>query len=207
MLAAFLCLVFSISCDIDSDIPVYHKAKIEHLQPVIKSATVSKVGVKHVGVKPASLFSATCDVQPPIELSNHFAAASRKYYLGATDCELARQAKAESNFKIDAVSPVGAIGVSQFMPRTAEELRIDPWNPRESIFAQAKYVLWCRDGWDPSIGGRTVDDVAALGLGSYNFGRSAMYRNQRNHGWVLYKDAKPNLPKETHDYVYKIMGL
>ena len=80
---------------------------------------------------------------------------------------------------MDAVSPAGAIGVSQFMPATAcKGLGIDPWNPKESIEAQAKYVLWQRSGWTPpDFGGRTGEDIKGLGLGGYNWGRGSMYKS------------------------------
>lgn len=48
--------------------------------------------------------------------------------------------KAESNFNHRAVSPKGAIGLMQLMPKTARWLGInDPSDPRKNIHAGAKY--------------------------------------------------------------------
>ena len=152
-------------------------------------------------------FPPSCPSQPPRAYRADFLSAARRYPAGATACELARQAEAESSFRADAYNEQsGAIGISQFLPATAAELGIDPWDARQSIFGQARYVLWCRGAWTPGIGGRKSADIAALGLGCYNWGRGAMFRNQKRHGWVLYQDADPRLPEETRGYVRKIMG-
>ncbi len=51
---------------------------------------------------------------------------------------LAAQLEAESDFNPNAVSPVGAQGIAQFMPGTAASLGLrDPFDPRASIDAQA----------------------------------------------------------------------
>lgn len=65
-------------------------------------------------------------------------AASAKY--GVPPAFLAAQIEAESGFNPNAVSPAGAIGISQFMPGTAKSMGIDPHNPTESINAMAKLM-------------------------------------------------------------------
>ena len=203
MLAAF-CFIFGLACwEGDRPPPVAPPAA---LAPAVAAPAVAAPAVSAPAPSPPSHFDAACDVQPPDGLKDFYWLAYQSYPLGATDCELARQGMAESAFKIDAVSPAGAIGVAQFLPKTAAELEIDPRDPGESIRAQARYLLWCRDGWDPSLAGRTAADVRALGLGCYNFGRRAMYDDQRAHGWIVYLGAKPHLPRETQRYVFKIEG-
>lgn len=96
---------------------------------------------------------------------------------------LARQIKAESNFNPNAVSPVGAIGISQFMPATAAELGIDPTDPFASINAQGKYLR--------SLYDQTGSWISALA--AYNWGI----------GNVL-KKGTANLPAETAKYVATI---
>ena len=202
-LAVLACALFGLHCPEDPTPP------IGDASPDI-AASISAPSIAMEAVKPAKMragfpFDPECRVQPPQELEPHFVAAAR-VHPGPTDCELALQAFAESSFRVDAVSPAGAIGVSQFMPATAEEFGIDPWDPRESIMAQAEYVIWCRARWDPEIGGRTDFDIRALGLGCYNHGAGNMYRSRREHGWNRYHEARPVLPGETVDYVRKIEG-
>jgi len=58
---------------------------------------------------------------------------------------LAAQEQVESGFSPSAVSPAGAIGIAQFLPSTAAELGVNPWDPRSSIFGQARYLRQLHD--------------------------------------------------------------
>ena len=49
-------------------------------------------------------------------------------------------ARAESNYRTDAVSPKGAIGLMQLMPATAAELNADPHDPAQNAEAGARYL-------------------------------------------------------------------
>jgi soluble lytic murein transglycosylase-like protein len=53
---------------------------------------------------------------------------------------LARQGWQESRYRADAVSPVGAKGLMQFMPATADEFGINPLDPYQSIDAAGRYM-------------------------------------------------------------------
>lgn len=67
-----------------------------------------------------------------------FRAAEDKYSLPHGLLE--RMAWQESRFNPRAVSPVGAQGIMQFMPATAREFGIDPFEPYQSIDAAGRYV-------------------------------------------------------------------
>jgi soluble lytic murein transglycosylase-like protein len=49
-------------------------------------------------------------------------------------------ARAESNYRQDAVSPKGAIGIMQLMPKTAAELNADPHDAAQNADAGARYL-------------------------------------------------------------------
>ena len=199
-----LCLYLGIACGEREHPPT--PPRLPEVRATVSVPNVAPPSVRMPKADRPAAFPKGCAAQPPRELAAHFVAAARRYPAGATACELAKQAHAESGFRIDAVSPVGAIGISQFMPRTAQELGIDPWDPRASIFAQARYVGWCRDRWTHGLGGRTMYDIRALGWSTYNYGLGSMRRSQERHGWTLYDDAVPHLPHETQNYVAKIEG-
>lgn len=98
---------------------------------------------------------------------------------------LAAVARTESNFEPDAISPVGAQGLMQFMPATASEMGVDPWNPASAIDGAARYLRTSIDQFD------TIEEAIA----SYNAGRGAVSR----HGGV------PPFT-ETRRYVQKVLA-
>jgi len=67
-------------------------------------------------------------------------AASAAY--GIPAAILAAQINAESSFNPNAVSPDGAIGISQFLPSTAKSVGLNPHDPIASITAQAKLMAY-----------------------------------------------------------------
>ena len=123
----------------------------------------------------------------------------------------------ESRFKSDAVSPVGAMGLAQFMPNTwrqiSKELNYpiyaNPFIPKYAIFAGAYYMRKLRNSWNWK---RPTMDKHKLALASYNGGIGNMIKAQRLCGnKILFKDIIPCLPqvtghhsKETIDYVKKV---
>lgn len=113
-------------------------------------------------------------------------AAERIYALPAS--LLARVLYQESRFRPDIVngatrSPVGALGIAQFMPATARELGVDPLDPDQAIDAAGRYLrrLYDRFGdW-------------SLALAAYNWGQGNVAR--RGLGAA---------PAETRNYVAEI---
>lgn len=97
---------------------------------------------------------------------------------------LAAVAKAESGFDTSAVSPVGAQGLMQFMPATAQEMGVDPWDPASAIDGAARYLRNSLDRFG------SVD----LAVASYNAGPGAVAR----HGGI------PPYP-ETQNYVRTVL--
>jgi hypothetical protein len=87
---------------------------------------------------------------------------------------------AESAFNPFAVSSAGALGLMQLMPAMAEELNVDPFDPRQNILGGSHYL---RDLLDIHHG--NVD----LAVASYNAGPGAVakyrgippYRETRNY--------------------------
>lgn len=53
--------------------------------------------------------------------------------------------QAESSFRIHVVSSKGAYGLMQLMPRTAEELGVDPTNPVENLIGGIRYFKQMRN--------------------------------------------------------------
>jgi soluble lytic murein transglycosylase-like protein len=93
---------------------------------------------------------------------------------------------AESAMNPNAVSHAGAQGLMQIMPQTAAELKLeDPFNPRQSINAGAKYL---------SQQLTTFGEVAHA-LAAYNAGPGAVRR---------YGGVPPYA--ETQAYVEKVLG-
>lgn len=46
----------------------------------------------------------------------------------------------ESGFQADAVSPAGAIGLTQLMPGTADQLGVDPYDPYQNLEGGARFL-------------------------------------------------------------------
>ncbi len=93
--------------------------------------------------------------------------------------------KAESDFRVDAVSRSGAQGVMQLMPKTAEYLGVkDSFDPEQNINGGAKYIAELLDKYD----GNT-----SLALAAYNAGMN----NVKKYGGI------PPF-EETQNYVVKV---
>jgi len=125
----------------------------------------------------------------------------------------AAQVKAESNFRLNAVSPVGAMGPAQFMPSTwrwAQDLgwvkkSDSPHDLIPALTAQNRYMLWLfpRAGYDKD---------AATGAYNCGLGNVQKAKTHANNLGLLGKDAwlralpsiTKNHAKETQDYVARI---
>jgi len=133
-----------------------------------------------------------------------------------TDWRLLKaQCYQESLLQPRARSPVGAMGLCQFMPGTWKEAVrstnvSNVWNPHQSIWAAAWYMSKLNKTWSAP---RPAMDRWMLAAASYNAGAGHLIKAQRLCGGKnLYKEIVPCLPrvtghhsKETMGYVDKIM--
>ncbi|RWE71491.1 lytic transglycosylase domain-containing protein, partial [Mesorhizobium sp.] len=94
----------------------------------------------------------------------------------------------ESRFAPNAVSPVGAEGIAQFMPGTAKMRGLaNSFDIEQAIPASAKYLAEMKAGYG-NLG---------LAAAAYNAGENRVSR------WL---DSGGFLPMETESYVFDIMG-
>jgi len=95
--------------------------------------------------------------------------------------------KQESKYNSKAVSPVGAQGLMQMMPATAERFGLkDPFDPAANVAAGTKYLKWLLKRFDGDV---------SLALAGYNAGEGAVDK---------YKGVPPY--SETQNYVKKIVS-
>lgn len=89
--------------------------------------------------KPAAVETGSGSIDGPPELVALATEKAQKY--GIPVNLFLAQIQAESSWKIDAVSPAGALGLAQLMPATASSLGCkDPFDPEQNLEAGAKYM-------------------------------------------------------------------
>jgi soluble lytic murein transglycosylase-like protein len=135
-----------------------------------------------------------------------------------TDWRLLKaQCYQESRLDPLAVSPVGAMGLCQFMPGTWSDMQrnhpelTSAWIPEQSIRAAAYYMGQLNRFWSAP---RPAMDRYMLALASYNAGAGHLVKAQRLAGGVnYYAPIVEELPRvtgrhseETINYVENIVG-
>src|SRR5215469_12669099 len=74
----------------------------------------------------------------PVDTHAIIRAAAKKH--GVPTAFVESIVAAESNFNYSAVSPKGAVGLMQLMPKTADEFGADPSNPEQNVDAGTRYL-------------------------------------------------------------------
>ena len=125
---------------------------------------------------------------PPVTAAAMKPIIDREATKNKVDAGLVRAVvEAESAYSPCAVSPVGAMGLMQLMPATAESLQVtDPYDPSQNITAGTQYLKQMLERYGGDI---------AKALAAYNAGPARV-------------DAAGGVPPipETQEYVRKIMG-
>lgn len=154
---------------------------------------------------------------PSEEAASTVAAAPVEYKKGLTDELLKRQAYKESTFNPAAVSPAGYKGLTQIGEEVISDYskkkggkKLDPFNPKDAVELQ-KFAM--DDLYNASFINKPnqPDSVRiAKTLAAYNWGRGNLFNylnEQKQKGVDIYGsyDWLNDLPKETSDYVNKIL--
>jgi soluble lytic murein transglycosylase-like protein len=126
--------------------------------------------------------------KPPAKYADTIAMAEAQN--GIPPNMLARLLYQESRYREDIItgktrSPVGALGIAQFMPATAREMGIDPLNPPQAINGAARYLARLYDKF-----GNWTEALAAYNWGSGNVQRKGL----------------ANAPTETRNYFVQILA-
>ncbi|TMP23767.1 lytic transglycosylase domain-containing protein [Pseudoalteromonas ruthenica] len=152
---------------------------------------------------------------PDSRYDEQIKSAVKRFSPGRDPDLLKAQLWQESRFKVDAVSPVGAQGIAQFMPATWREqtaklnIKGSPNEPRLAIIVAARYMQQQYSFWSSA---RPEYDRENLALCNYNAGAGNCLKAQKlSGGEVLYPHIISHLPKvtghhsrETIEYVNNI---
>lgn len=105
-----------------------------------------------------------------------------------------RQIKQESNFNPSATSSAGAIGIAQFMPETAADLGVDPYDPIASLKASARLMAQYVRQY-----GAYDKALAAYNAGPGGVAKAIAMCASASRNW---RDC---LPSETQEYIRNIL--
>lgn len=146
----------------------------------------------------------------PAKYDQQFKASSGRYLPGVDWQLLKAQCYQESRLKEQAVSPVGAKGVCQFMPATWNEVQrkleftASPFTPSLNIDAAAYYMGYLRNQWATP---RPQFDRHSLALASYNAGLGNLLESQKLCGMAtLYQCIADCLPEVTGHHSEETFG-
>ena len=170
--AGFLCAfaLFRTKLTTALQIPIYLEVKSELPGIVLQTAPAQ-------GANPSK----------PVDTDSMIRAAAQKHRVPAAFVKSI--VAAESNFRCDAVSPKGAIGLMQLMPGTAMQYGADPTIPEQNIDAGTRYLRVLMDRYSKHR--NSLKRVIA----AYNAGPRTVDR---------YRGIPPF--RETRGYVTRVLG-
>ncbi|MCR4782054.1 MAG: lytic transglycosylase domain-containing protein [Lachnospiraceae bacterium] len=126
-------------------------------------------------------------IEVPSSLMPIFEKASKTYNVDMG--YLIAMAKQESNFRTDATSSAGAMGVMQLMPKTAEALGVtNAYDPEQNIMAGAKLLSGHLEKYNGNI---------SLALASYSAGGGAV---KKYDGIPPYTETQNHIPRVLLNY-------
>jgi len=102
----------------------------------------------------------------------------------------------ESGGDEDAVSPAGAIGLTQLMPATAAELGVDPHDPSQNV----------RGGFRHLIRMLRFFKSVELALAAYNCGQGRVARLLKEQQAETFDAIEHLLPDQTRRYVPSVLA-
>ena len=100
-------------------------------------------------------------------------------------------AKAESAYQTNAVSPKGAIGLMQLMPKTAAQLNANPYDPQQNAEAGAEYLAQLLEKY------KDDDHQVSKAVAAYNAGPGAV---DKYHGIPPYRETVQYVNRVISDY-------
>lgn len=135
----------------------------------------------------------TSKIRGPVNFRPLFETNGAKYGVPATI--LSAVGMAESSFSADVISgarrsPKGASGMMQIMPGTAARYKVDPNNPEQAVDGAAHYLsdlYKMFKSWP-------------MAVAAYNWGEGNL------SDWIKKGSNPSSMPRETRDYVAKVMG-
>lgn len=127
--------------------------------------------------------------QAPKEYQPLIDRAERQY--GLPPGMLASLLAAESSFNPNIVSSAGAQGIAQFMPGTAKDFGVNPWDPSSAIDGAARFLTQNLRRYSGNV---------TASLAAYNWGPLNVDR------WLARGADPSKLPAETQGYIARITG-
>ena len=103
----------------------------------------------------------------------------------------------ESNYNPRAKSKAGALGLAQLMPANIEAFNIkDPFNPEESLRGMKALLTEELERFGDPL----------LAIAAYNAGSPRVQKAIDRAGTTDFNEVQKYLPKETREYVLKVLG-
>jgi soluble lytic murein transglycosylase-like protein len=164
---------------------VQDKNQNQSLTPVFRVSAVGNAVNKAIKPVVAVEKQAVLEVK---EVHDLISAAAKKH--GVSPALVKGIVATESNFRCDARSSVGAIGLMQLMPATAQEYGADPSVPAQNIDAGTRYISFLLQKYKKSR------NQLKFAIAAYNAGFGAVDR---------YRGIPPF--RETRGYVTKVLGF